>query len=138
GGKRLYACGRLAPADHPRVVDVVGGQVGEGAVTVVLALGAHRAPGARRERQVDAHPGLDAGLLIGTEHVVVLAERPAFPLALVEVKDAPGLDGEARVAREDPRPVLPGLQGVISEPAAHGGWRGGGSDAGGCRLPGQL
>jgi hypothetical protein len=47
---------------------------------------------------VDAHTGLDAGLLIRAEHVLVLAERLSLPFPLVEVKDAAGLDGEARVA----------------------------------------
>ena len=43
-----------------------------------------------------------------------------------------------RVAGEDPRPVLPGLQDIVSQPAAHGGRRGRGSDAAGCRMAGQL
>jgi hypothetical protein len=60
---------------------------------------------------VDAHAGLDAGLLVGAEHVLVVAERFPFPFPLVEVQDAGGLEGEVRVAGEDPRPVLPGLQG---------------------------
>ncbi|SNQ51051.1 hypothetical protein FRACA_60037 [Frankia canadensis] len=40
--------GRLAPAHHPRVVDIVSGQVGQGALPVVFALGprmARRGPG---------------------------------------------------------------------------------------------
>jgi hypothetical protein len=69
---------------------------------------------------VDAHAGLDAGFLVSAEHVLVVAERLSFPLPLVEVQDAGCLEGEVRVAGEDPRPVLPGLQGVVSEPAAHG------------------
>ena len=91
------------------MVDVVGGQVGQGAEAVVLALGPHRPPRPWREREVDAHAGLDAGLLIGAEHVVVLAERLPFPFPLVEVQDAGGFEGEVRVAGENPRPVLPGL-----------------------------
>jgi hypothetical protein len=82
-----------------------------------------------REREVEAHAGLDAGLLVGAEDVVVLAKRPSFPFPLVEVQDPAVLPGEARVAGEDPRPVLPGLDGVVSEPTAHGGRRGRGSDA---------
>ena len=72
---------------------------------------------------MDAHAGLDAGFLISAEHGLVLAERFAFPFALVEVQDAGGLEGEVRVAGEDPRPVLPGFQGIVGEPAAHGGRR---------------
>jgi hypothetical protein len=102
-------------------VDVVGGQVGEGAEAVVFALGPHRPARSWREREVDAHPGLDAGFLVGAEHVLVVAERLSFPFPLVEVQGAGGLEGEVRVAGKDPRPVLPGLQGIVSEPAAHGG-----------------
>ena len=82
--------------------------------------------------------GLDAGLLVGAEHVLVLAERLPFPFPLIEVQDAGGLEGKVRVAGEDPRPVLPGLQDVVSQPAAHGGRRGRGSDAAGCSMAGQL
>ena len=87
---------------------------------------------------MDAHAGLDAGLLVSAEHVVVLAERFTFPFPLVEIQDAGGLDGEVRVAGEDPRPVLPGLQGVVSEPAAHRGRRRRGNDAASCRMAGQF
>ena len=67
-------------------MDVVGGEVGEGAEAVVLVFGAHRPSRARREREVDAHAGLDAGLLVGAEHVVVLAERLPVPCPLAEVR----------------------------------------------------
>jgi hypothetical protein len=100
-------------------VHVIDGEEGEVAVAVVLAFGPHRPPGAGREREVEVHAGLDAGLLIHAEHVLAAAERPSFPFPLVRVKDAPGLEGEARVAEEDARPVLPGLDGVIGEPAVH-------------------
>jgi hypothetical protein len=84
---------------------------------------------------VDAHAGLDAWLLIGAEHALVIAERLPFPFPLVEVKDAGGLR-EVRVAREDPRAVLPGPQRVVSEPAAHGGRRDRRGDAAGDGLAG--
>ena len=88
----------FAEANHIPVVtlkgadrNIVGGQVGEGAEAVVLALGPHRPSRPRREREVDAHAGLDAGLLVGAEHVLVLAERLPFPFPLVEVQGAGGL-----------------------------------------------
>ena len=49
---------------------------------------------------MDAHAGLDAGLLVGAEHVLVLAERLPVPFPLVQVQDAGGLDGEVWVAGE--------------------------------------
>src|ERR1700756_1675833 len=93
-------------------VDVAGGQAGEGAEAVVLVLGAHRPPGAGRAGEVEAHAGLDAGLLIRAEHVLVAAERLSVPFPLVKVEDPAGLEGEVRVAGEDPRAVLPGLDRV--------------------------
>lgn len=132
------AGGRFAPAHDLGTMYAVGGQVSEGAEAVVLALGLHRPPRPRREREVDTPAGLDAGLLVGAEHVVVLAKRLPFPYPLVEIQDAGGLEGEVRVAGKDPRPVLPGLQGVISEPTAHSGRRGRGSDATGRRMAVQL
>jgi len=119
-------------------VDVVGGQVGQGAAAGVLALGPHRPSGPGRQRQVGAHARLDAGFLVRAEHVLVRAERFSLPGPLVQVKDAPGLEGEVRVAGEDPRPVLPGLQGVVGEPAAHGGRRDRRDDAAGSCMAGQF
>ena len=50
----------------PQLADTGGLDAGR-----VLALGAHRPPGAGREGEVQAHAGLDAGLLIGGQDVVV-------------------------------------------------------------------
>ena len=95
--------------------------VGEGSEAAVLALGPHRTPRRGRERQVPAAAGLDAGLLVRGQDVLVLAKGPALPFPLVEVQHAGGLLGEPGVAGEDPRPVLSGLQRVVGKPVAHRG-----------------
>jgi len=51
---------------------------------------------------VEAHAGLDARLLVRAEDVLVVAERLSFPFSLVEVQDTGCLDGEVRIAGEDP------------------------------------
>ena len=62
---------------------------------------------------------LELGLLIGADHVLVLAELDSAPEPLVEIEHPSGLDREIRIAREDPRPVLPGLDRVLMQPAPH-------------------
>jgi hypothetical protein len=45
-----------------------------------------------------AAAGLNAGLFIGGDHELIILQRPALPLAGVEIQHAPGLGGEIRVA----------------------------------------
>jgi hypothetical protein len=68
-----------------------------------------------------AASSLHAGLLVGAEHVVVLAERLAVEGPCVEVEHSGCCDGEMRVAREDPRSMLSRLERVSGQPAAHRG-----------------
>jgi hypothetical protein len=138
GGERPDPGGRLAAAHDLGLVDVVGGEVGEGAAADVLAPGAHRPPGPGRQRQVDARAGLDTRLLVRAEHVLPVAERLPFPFPLVEVQDAAAFKGEVRVAGGDPRAVLPGLDRIAGEPAAHRGRRHRRDDAAGGCLAGEL
>src|SRR6266700_1502376 len=72
------------------------------------------------ERGGDPLARLDGGLLVGADDVVAGVQQLAFPAALVEVEDRAGPVGEARVAREDPGAVLPGLDRVLRQPAPDG------------------
>jgi hypothetical protein len=103
-------CG--AAADHPGVVYVVAGQVGQGATTAVLEL--LTAHPTRRGWQVRVArvQGLELGFLLGADHVLVRAERLAVPAPVVEVEHSGGLDGEVRVTGEDPGPVAPRLDRI--------------------------
>ena len=47
------------------------------------------------------------------EHKLVARQRFALPPAGIEIENAPGLQGEVRVAREDPPAVLPGADGIL-------------------------
>src|SRR5215211_2933920 len=60
---------------------------------------------------------LDRGLGVGADHAVAGLKQLAFPAALVEVEDRAGLLKKLRVAREDPRALLPGLDRVVGQPA---------------------
>lgn len=70
-----------------------------------------------------AAAGLDGGLLIGADHVLVFAERPAVPGAGVQVQHPGGPDREFRVADGDPGPVLPGPEDITGQPPADSGRR---------------
>ena len=69
---------------------------------------------------MNAHSRLDAGLLVGGDDVLVLAQRLPLPASLVQVQDAPGLGLEVRIARKDPAAVLPRPNGVFVQPAPDG------------------
>lgn len=115
---------------------VPGGQVGGGSAAVVFVVDAHRPGLAWGQGGVAAAAGLDGGLLIGAEHVLVGAGRLAVEDPAVQVEDPGAFGGEVRVPDEDPGAVLPGLEGVLGQPAAHGGGRDGLHHAMGGGLPG--
>src|SRR3954453_1615619 len=129
---------RRGAADDVGALGVVGGQIGQGAAAAVFELGAPDAPG--RRWQVPVAPGqrLQLGLLIGAEHVLVLTQGLAGPDPGVEVEHPGSLDGEARIAGEDPRVVPPRADRVGGQPATHRRGRHGGDQAAGDRLGGQL
>ena len=109
------------PAQDAGVVDVVGGEVGEGSAAGVLELDAAGASGAGWPVGVAASQRLELGFFICADHVLVLAEIVAAPGPGVEVEDAGSLGREVRVAGEDPGSVLPGLDGIVGQPAPHRG-----------------
>ena len=115
--ERLDAGLGLAAPEQPGPVDVPGGEVLEGPAALVLELDPHDPACRRRQGRVTADAGLDARLLIGADHELVVPEPPSFPLARVQVEDARRLGSERRVAREDPAAVGPRLDRVLVEPA---------------------
>lgn len=68
-------------------------------------------------RGVFATAGLNAGLFIGGNDEFVVLQRPALPLAGVEIQYAAGLGGEVRVAREYPTAVVSRPNGILMQPA---------------------
>jgi hypothetical protein len=63
-------------------MDVKGRQVGPCSITLVLVLVARRGAGPRWNSRVASSASLDARLLIGARHVVVLRQRLALPRAM--------------------------------------------------------
>ena len=85
-----------------------------------------------------AEPGLDGGLLVGGDDVVVAAQSFAFPFPGVQIEHPAGLDLEVGVSGEDPRSVPPRSNGVIGEPPPDRGPRDLGHDAAGGDLAGDV
>jgi hypothetical protein len=65
-------------------------------------------------------PCLDAGFLIGGQHILAVLERNAVEGSGVQVEHLGGFDREVGVAGEDPGSVLPGFDRVSGQPATHG------------------
>jgi hypothetical protein len=124
--------------NHLGAVHVVGGQVGQRAAAVVVVVDPHRARRAGHQRGMAAAPGLDGGLLVGRDHIVVAAQWFLIPHPVVEVEHPLGFGGEVGIGDEDPRPVLPGFEGVLGQPAAHRRRRDGCADARGDNVARQL
>ena len=116
----------------------VGGQVGDRAAAAVVVVDPHRAGLAGRQRGVAATPGLDGGLLVGGHHIIVAPQWFPVPHPVIEVEHPLGFGGEVGIGDEDPRPVLPGFEGVLGQPAAHRRRRDGRADPLGDGVPRQL
>src|SRR5215210_639228 len=119
----LDAVLRLATTEKLRPVHVPGGHVGQSPASFVAVLHAHRPAFTRGLGPMAAAAGLDGGLFVGRDHVLPLSERLAFPPTLVEVQHPGGFLGEVGVPREDPRAVVEGPDGVLTEPSPDGGPR---------------
>ena len=78
----------------------------------VLELDLLRLARGRRAGRLAPAPCLNAGLFIGTEHIVVGAQRLPLPAPCIEIEDAARFGGKLRIARKDPEAVPPRLQRV--------------------------
>ena len=57
-----------------------------------------------------------SGLFISRQHVVGRSQGRAVPRAGVEIEDTSRLLSKLRVARENPAPMTPGLDGILTQP----------------------
>jgi len=62
--------------------------------------------------------GLDRGFRVGADDHVAGLKQLAFPAPRVQVEHRAGLLKEVRVAREDPRAVLPRADRVVGQPTS--------------------
>ena len=114
----LIDAGRLlATAEDLGAVYVERRQVGPRPGAGVLVFDAGGTVGTGWQGGMFADAGLNAGFLVGGEYELVTAQAFALPLLGIQIEDAPGLEGELRIARKDPGAVLPGANGVFVQPA---------------------
>ena len=65
-----------------------------------------------------AAAGLDAGLLVGAEDVILGAQGLALPHARIEVQNRAGLLGEVGITRKNPVLVPPRFDGIRIQDSA--------------------
>ena len=104
-------------AENLGPMDIPSCQVGPSALAKVLVLDANGTVGSGRQGWLFPAAGLNAGLFVGRDDVVVSAQRSAFPDAFVQIEDRTGFVGKVGIAREDPASMLPGAKGIAAEPA---------------------
>ena len=115
--KRLNAILLLAATKDPGMVNIQTGNVGPGPTAKVLVLDLHRAAGSAGASGVFAAPCLDAGLLVGRDHELIIFQRLTFPLAGIQIEYAAGFVSEVGIPWKDPTTVVPGSNGVLMQPA---------------------
>jgi len=128
----------FATAEDSDAVHVQRGEIGPSPQPFVFVFDLHREAWPSRQGRMASLPSLDAGFLIRADHEFVLSERAISPTSLVEIQDGAGFGGEVRVARENPTPMLPGADGVFTEPAPDGGVTDRGNKSGSAHVLGEL
>jgi hypothetical protein len=98
-------------------MDVPGGQIGQRAAAPVLEFDPCRTARRGRNRLMTACQRLQLGLLVGADDVLAGMQPAALKAPRVEVQDAPGLGLELRIARKDPRALLPRFERAVMQPA---------------------
>ena len=60
--------------------------------------------------------GLNAGLFVRGNDIVVSAQRGSLPNAFVQIEDRIGFGRKVGIARKDPASMLPRAEGIAAEP----------------------
>jgi hypothetical protein len=92
-------------------VNIERGEVGQGAAAGVLELDPAGPSGGGRQIVV-ASEGLELGLLVGADDVLVGPQPVALPQSLIEVEHSFGLGCEVRVSGKDPGLMQPRLDRI--------------------------
>ena len=111
----------LADSEELGSVNIPSGKIGQGTFSFIFEL--HTPWLMRHGTDTDGLPvtGLDTGLFVGTDHVVIRSQGNSVENSEIEVQDTSRLFGEERVSREKPAPMHPRLDGVTVEITPNGG-----------------
>lgn len=88
--------------------------------------------------RMSSTPCLNARLFIGGDHKVVGPQGKSVPHSLIKVQNPAGLLLKLRVPGKDPTPVLPRLNGILSQPSPDGGTAHVGNNASLYSFPGNF
>ncbi len=110
----------FAATEKFRTMHIPGDEVSQGATAYILVLDAHDLARSWWLRRMRAHPRLNAGLLVGTQNVLVREQRATFPFPMVQIEDPIGLGLKVRIAGKDPRASVPGAQRIVMQPPPYG------------------
>jgi hypothetical protein len=73
--------------------------------------------GRRRQRRLFSTAGLNTGLFVCAEDVIICTQWSALPDTLVKIEDRSGFCGKVWIAWKDPTSMFPGAKGIAAEPA---------------------
>ena len=99
---------------------VPSGQIDPGSFAGVLVFDPHGDGRTWWGGAVLAAARLDAGLLVGADHIVVRAQGMPLPGRFVEIEDTASLVGEIGISGKDPAAMVPRADGVFGEPPPDG------------------
>jgi len=110
----------FATTEYPAVVNVQSGQVCPGTATLILVFDAHGRTSTTWPGRMLASPCLNTSFLIGGNDELIAPEGFTVPLALVEIENARGFEGEVGIAWEHPTSKLPGPDSILVQPTPQG------------------
>jgi hypothetical protein len=98
-------------------MDIPSCQIGPGSQAEVLMLEGRGAIGRRRQGRLFSAAGLNTGLFVCADDVIIGTQWSALPDALVKIEDRSGFASKVRIAGLDPASMFPGAKGVSSRDA---------------------
>ena len=111
----------LAAAEQLGAMNVPGRDIGPSIGTTVFVLDVDRPSRLGRQRGMFTTARLDAGLLVGAEHIIAWSQGFVLPPALVDIQHPTGLGGEGGITRENPATMAPRPQRILAEPTPQRG-----------------
>jgi hypothetical protein len=136
--KGLYSCCFLADSEELGSVDIPGSKIGQSTLSFVFKLNKPLPARQRTDTDELSMSGLNAGLFIRADHVVMRSQGGSFEPSEIEVQDTSGLFCEERVAWKQPTPIQPRLYCVAFEVAPDSGDADGDYNAPNHRLSGDI
>lgn len=134
----FYSRFRLADPEELGPVNIPSGKICQRAFSLIFKLHTPWLMGPRTDTDDPSMSGLDTGLFVRTDHVIIWPERNSVKNSEIEVQDTSGLFGEERVSREEPAPMCPRPYRVLVEIAPNSGYADGYHNASQHSLSGDV